>query len=113
MRSGRVSVPQPTDRFDLLLDSARPCLRRAWLPKVEATRKHVVADKLVPKRSAPLGLFDRPDDRVEALSRLKRVVNGRIGRFTLRSGATLPLYDVYRDTTNSFDICDIHKKTCF
>ncbi len=112
-RASCENLPLTTDRFDLLLDSARPCLRRAWLPKVEATRMHVVADKLVPKRTAPLGLFDRPDDRVEALSRLKRIVNGRIGRFTLRSGATLPLYDVYRDTTNSFDICDIHKKTCF
>lgn len=117
-RNGEVRVacenlPLPTARFDLLLDSARPCLRRAWLPKVEATRMHVIADKLVLKRSAPLGLFDRPDERVEAISRLKRVVNERIGRFALRSGATLPLYDVYRDTTNSFDICDIRDKTCF
>lgn len=110
---GSMAPTIPTDRFDLLLDTARPALRRAWRPGVEATRMELIADRLVTRCSAPLGLFDRPDDRIEAISRLKREVNERLGRFALRSGATLPLHAIYRDTTNGFDICDIRGKMCF
>jgi integrase len=42
------------------------------------------------------------------VARLKREVNARLGRFALRSGATLPLYDVYRDCGQSYDVCDRH-----
>ena len=39
---------------------------------------------------------------------------GRLRRMVaLRSGATLPLADVYRDEAQSFDICDVHGKMCF
>ncbi len=44
---------------------------------------------------------------------MKRSINQQVGRFALRSGATLPLDDIYRDETNSYDICDIYGKTCF
>ena len=36
-----------------------------------------------------------------------------LGRFTLRSGATLPLADVYRDEAQGYDICDVRGKICF
>lgn len=110
---GQVTLPVPTDRFDLLLDAARPCLRRAWRPKATATRMHLIAERLTPRSSAPLGLFDRPSVRAEALAKLKREVNDRHGRFALRSAATLPLVGVYRDDTNDYDICDVHGKMCF
>ena len=29
---GQTTLPVPSDRFDVLLDAARPCLRRAWVP---------------------------------------------------------------------------------
>jgi hypothetical protein len=38
---------------------------------------------------------------------VKRKVNAEIGHFTLRSGGTLSLHDVYRDETQSYDICDV------
>lgn len=110
---GRETPSVPTDRFDLLLDAARPCLRRAWRPGVAASRMHLVAEQLVPRRPAQLGLFDRPEARAEAVARLKRAVNTRAGRFALRSGATLPLHAIYRDLASSFDICDIRGKMCF
>jgi hypothetical protein len=47
------------------------------------------------------------------LSRLKREVTARHGRFTLRSAATLALAEVYRDRSNAFDICDVRGKMCF
>jgi hypothetical protein len=44
---------------------------------------------------------------------LKRRVNANVGRFALRCGATLPLYDAYRDHEQSYDICDVRGKLCF
>ena len=62
---------------------------------------------------AQRGLFDSPDPRQKALAEVKRQINERVGRFTLRSGATLPLTDLYADETSSYDICDIYGKTYF
>jgi nucleotidyltransferase/DNA polymerase involved in DNA repair len=110
---GSTNLEVPTDRFDLLLDAARPCLRRAWVPRVAAARMHLIAERLTPRSSSPLGLFIRETPRHEALARLKREVNGRHGRFALRSAATLPLVQIYRDGSNGYDICDVRGKICF
>jgi len=110
---GQTTLSVPSDRFDLLLDAARPCLRRAWVPRVQATRMQLIAERLTPRRQAPLGLFEPPGGRAEAVARLKREVNARHGRFVLRSAATLPLAPIYRDTANSYDICDVRGKICF
>jgi nucleotidyltransferase/DNA polymerase involved in DNA repair len=110
---GQANLAVPTDRFDLLLDAARPCLRRAWVPRVRATRMHLIAERLTPRRQAPLGLFEPPAARAEAVARLKREVNARHGRFALRSAATLPLVGVYRDPANEYDICDVRGKIYF
>ena len=112
-REGKTSLPAPSERFDVLLDAARPCLRRAWLPKVAASRMHLIADSLVPKHRSQLGLFEADGGRADAVARLKRTINERHGRFALRSGATLPLGPIYRDTANGFDICDVRGKICF
>ena len=110
---GRAALTAPTARFDLLLDTARSCLRRAWVPRVAAERMQLIARRLAPRGMAQLGLFEPPEDRAEAIARLKRAINGRIGRFALRSGATLPLGRIYADPANEFDICDIRGKMCF
>lgn len=110
---GHANLAAPSDRFDILLDALRPCLRRAWIPRVPAARMHLFAERLSPRSPYQLGLFDRPGDRAEAIARLKREVNARHGRFVLRSGATLPLVEVYRDRSNEFDICDVRGKMCF
>jgi DNA polymerase V len=117
-KNGQVGVGQttltiPTDRFDLLLDAVRPCLRRAWVARVPATRMHLIAEHLIARRLRPLGLFDPPAPRAEAVARLKHDVNRRHGRFALRSAATLPLAAIYRDTANGYDICDVRGKICF
>jgi nucleotidyltransferase/DNA polymerase involved in DNA repair len=113
--AGQTDLVVPSDRFDALLDAARPCLRRAWVPRVPAQRMQLTAGRLTPRRQAPLGLFAPPGalERAEALARLKRAVNARHGRFALRSAATLPLAPIYNDPANSYDICDIHAKICF
>ena len=111
---GQLDLEVPTDRFDFLLDAARPCLRRAYLPRMQATRMHLIAEKLRPRRDGQLGLFE-PEGKARALAvaEVKREVNRRIGRFALRSGATLPLRSIYQDTANGYDICDVRGKSCF
>lgn len=116
-RDGSIGYSQSsfpsTDRFDLLLDSLRPCLRRAWLPRRLAMRMHLLADRLTPRESVQLSLFDRDSTRAGTIADLKNKVNARVGRFALRSGATLPLYTIYQDRSNSYDICDVRGKMCF
>ena len=74
---------------------------------------HLIAERLTPRNRAPLGLFEPPGERAEAVARLKRAVNDRHGRFTLRSAATLPLAAIYGDPANAYDICDVRGKMCF
>jgi DNA polymerase V len=73
---------------------------------------HLFAEGLRPHAPQQPGLFD-PPGAGDAATALKLSVNDRHGRFALRSGATLPLVEVYRDRANQFDICDVHGKTCF
>ena len=113
---GQASFAAPTDRFDLLLDAARPCLRKAWIPRADAWRMHLISERLAPRGAAQLGLFDPPGERAEALATIKRSVNERrerSNRFALRSAATLPLSELYVDPAHSYDICDIRDKHCF
>lgn len=109
----RMLLPSHTDRFDLLLEAARPALERAWRPERSATRMHVIASQLRRPGAVQLGLFDPPIERACAVAKLKREINAEVGRFALRSGATLPLADVYRDEAQGYDICDVRGKICF
>jgi hypothetical protein len=59
------------------------------------------------------GLFEPPEEQAQAVAKVKRAVNEALGRFTVRSGATLPLADVYRDEAQSYDVCDVRGKICF
>ena len=110
---GAVKLPTPTDRFDELLDAARDALRRAYVAGGVATHMHVVAADLRRGVGFQMSLFDAPDPRREAVARAKAAVNEKLGRFALRSGATLYLPAVYRDPANGYDICDVRGKVCF
>jgi nucleotidyltransferase/DNA polymerase involved in DNA repair len=108
---GHATLEVPTNRFDVLLDTYRPCLRQAWMPRVSAARMHLFAEDLRPHAPRQLGLF--ADVAVDPAMALKEAVNGRHGRFALRSGATLPLGPIYADRANGYDICDVKGKMCF
>lgn len=114
---GQANLTVPSDRFDVLLDAARPCLRAAYIPGALAWKMQLVAERLVPRGRVQLGLFDRDSpaeaDQADALAATKREVNLRHGRFALRSGATLPLAHLYGDEACGFDICDVRGKSCF
>jgi nucleotidyltransferase/DNA polymerase involved in DNA repair len=109
---GHATLEVPSDRFDVLLDTYRPCLRQAWVPRVPAGRMHLFAEDLRPHTPRQLGLFDAGTAR-DAVTALKQIVNDRHGRFALRSAATLPLGPIYADRANGYDICDVRGKMCF
>ncbi len=102
----------PADRFDLLMDACRFGVERAWNGKA-INRMHLLASKLARPSFVQRGLFDSPDEQAEAVAKVKREVNAACGRFALRSGATLPLKEVYRDAAQGYDICDVRGKICF
>lgn len=110
---GRASLPEPADQFDVLLEALRPCLRQAYVQGASAGRMHLFADDLRPKGERQLTLFQGASERVKAVAGLKRTINDRHGRFALRSGATLPLGEIYADGAHSYDICDVRGKSCF
>jgi hypothetical protein len=109
-----VATPEvPTDRFDLLLDAGRFALRQAYRPGRQAERMHLIASELQGRENRLRSLFEPPGERAEAVAKLKREVNAAVGRFALRSAATLPPKRIYDDPTNEYDICDVRGKTCF
>ena len=109
----RAPLENATDRFDLLMEAGRVALGRAWTPGKQVNRMHLLASDLRRPGFRQRGLFEPPEKQARAVTKLKREVNATVGRFALRSGATLPLYDVYRDEAQSYDICDVHGKICF
>ena len=100
-------------RLDLLMEAGRHCVSRAWDGRRPVNRMHLFATDLRRPGCVRRGLFEPPEGRARVIARLKREVNARVGRFALRSGATLPLDDVYRDAAQSFDVCDVRGKQCF
>jgi DNA polymerase V len=110
--SASIRLPVPSDRFDLLLESARLGLHQCWQPGKTATHMHVIASGL---RRGPwqLSLFDPPEPKLETVARVKREVNEQLGRWTLRSGSTLWANAWYDDPANEHEVCDIRGKFCF
>lgn len=113
IRTAAVSMGAPTARFDLLTDAIRFAWKSLYLPGAPLYRMHLIAERLQYREKSQLGLFDPPPERDRAIKAIKQDVNGRLGRFALRSGATLPLGEIYADDAHSYDICDVYGKTCF
>jgi DNA polymerase V len=108
-RSLRSSLLGSRADFDALLEAALHLLPLAWRPTTAFVHyMHVIAGSLRPLARRQRSLFEQP-----RLEDVKRTINHSVGRFAVRSGATLPLVDVYGDAANSYDICDIYGKSCF
>ena len=88
-------------------------MNRAWEAGQWVSYMHVIAEKLTRRDCYQAGLFSDASSRKDRLSEAKRLINDRFGRFSLRSGATLALTDVYADDATYYDICDIYGKSCF
>ncbi len=109
----RMTLPEATADYELLLEAALKLLPRLWPRRVAVHYMHLVAGRLTGHRRRQRGLFILGDARHQAIADVKRQINTAIGRFALRSAATLPLVDVYGDESNAYDICDVYGKSCF
>jgi DNA polymerase V len=108
-RSLRSSLLGSRADFEALLEAALHLLPLVWQPRSAAVHyMHVIADGLRPLANRQRSLFEQ-----QQLVDIKHRINNAVGRFALRSGATLPLVDVYGDQANEYDICDIYGKSCF
>ncbi|MCC7473854.1 MAG: nucleotidyltransferase [Pirellulales bacterium] len=108
-RTLRSSLLGSQGDFDALLEAALHLLPLAWQPPTAFVHyMHVIAANLRPVARRQRSLFEQPK-----LEDIKHAVNSEMGRFALRSGATMPLVDVYGDAANAYDICDIYGKSCF
>jgi len=108
-RSLRSSLLGSRADFEALLEAALYLLPRAWQPRSASVHyMHVIAGGLRPAAQRQRSLFEE-----STLVDIKHAINNKMGRFALRSAATLPLVDVYGDCANNYDICDIYGKSCF
>ncbi len=95
--------------FEAVLQAALHLLPSVWQPRSASIHyMDVIAGGLRPMAHRQRSLFEQPQ-----LTDIKHQINSTMGRFAIRSGATLPLVDVYGDAANEYDICDIYGKSCF
>ena len=108
-RALRSSLLGSRSDFEALIEAALFMLPQVWQPRTARVHyMHLIAADLRPLARRQRSLFEQPE-----LTDIKHVINGKVGRFAVRSGATLPLVDVYGDEAQSYDICDIYGKSCF
>lgn len=108
-RSIRSSLLGSRADFEGLLQAALYLLPKVWQPRSASVHyMHVIAGRLRSAAHRQRSLFEE-----STLVDIKHDINNRVGRFAVRSGATLPLVDVYGDCANEYDICDIYGKSCF
>ncbi len=99
-----------TDAFEVLAPAAQKLLRQIDPAGTPVSYMHLIAKDLRTAGQRQLSLLDQQTSRVNSL---KHQVNQSIGRFALRSGATLTLPELYSDQAHDHEICDIYGKTCF
>jgi nucleotidyltransferase/DNA polymerase involved in DNA repair len=108
----RVNLSSATADYGLIVSATLQMWEQMWHGQTLAYM-HVLAERLSSRRCFQRGLFDQPTEQQQAVADAKRKINERIGRFALRSAATLPLVQLYGDRANNYEVCDIHGKTCF
>ncbi|WP_020472432.1 DNA polymerase Y family protein [Zavarzinella formosa] len=108
-----VRLESHTRRFDLLMAASARMLDRVWRPGLIVSHMHLIAGDLRRDGFVQRSLFDPPDEPESSLAVAKKEINDKIGRFAVRSAATLHIPEMYRDRSHEFDVCDIRGKICF
>lgn len=111
--ASRTNLSAATADFHVLHAAALKLLKICRPAGKTVSYMHLIAENITARQFAQRSLFEQSSPKQKAIAEVKRSINRRVGRFALRSGATLPLDDIYRDETSSYDICDIYGKTCF
>ena len=107
------NLPQSTAAFSMLLPTAMRLFKTLYSPGHLLQYMHVIAEKLRYRDVVQQNFFSQQSEKDKRLAHVKRLINQRVSRFALRSGATLPLYRLYQDAASNYDVCDIYGKTCF
>lgn len=102
-----VKLPFATSGFSTIFSAAQMLLQ-SYRESNLVCGMHIEAELLSNRRQRQLSLFEN-----ETANRIKIDLNEKMGRFALRSGATLHLPEMYADVSHSYDICDVNGKTCF
>ncbi|QDT32494.1 DNA polymerase Y family protein [Thalassoglobus polymorphus] len=108
--SERCKLPEASNASELILPVAKHLFERCWLKQMRLSHMHIIADELQFLGAHQRSLFVTHPPRIDAI---KRLVNDKFGRFTIRSGETLPLTEIYLDDAHNYDICDVYGKSCF
>lgn len=101
------SLPEASGASEVLLPAAKYLL--SLCAKGVVTHMHLIADELQYSGTHQRSLFASAP-RIDAI---KRMVNEKLGRFTVRSAETLAIDELYRDEAHNYEICDVQGKTCF
>jgi len=108
----RANLPAATADYGQIVSATLSLWKQIWRGQTLAYM-HVLAERLSSRRCFQRGLFDQPTAQQQRLADAKRQINERVGRFALRSAATLPLTQLYADRANNYEVCDIQGKSCF
>lgn len=111
--SARQKLPQSTAQFSLLFEAAVGLFYSLWAHGRLVSHLHLIAGKLTYREAVQQSLFHAPTEKEQRIAAAKAAVNKKVGRFAVRSGATLPLYDLYHDEASDYETCDIYGTTCF
>lgn len=109
----RLTLPEATAEYEPILEAAVKLLPQLWPRQLAVHYMHLMAGRLTRSKARQRGLFACYTERQRTIADVKRQINASLGRFALRSGATLPLTDIYSDSSNDADICDVYGKSCF
>lgn len=102
-----------TAAFTFLFGAASSMFDESWSPGRSVSHMHLVASSLTYRFAVQQSLFDNETEKERRIAAAKKEVNAKVGRFAVRSGATLPLYELYNDEASDYETCDIYGTTCF
>lgn len=110
---GRADLLEPSAHFEEIHPIVLSLFSEAWKPGQQINYMHVFGEKLQFRTSYQASLFSKKNPGKLDHAAIIRLVNQKAGRFAIRTGATLPLQDIYADKAQSYDICDVQGKICF
>lgn len=109
--SARLRLLGDSADYEQLKPAAMALVEKGWQDGKTVTHLHLIAGNIARTQERQLSLFDpKPKMRID---QLKQQINDKLGRFTIRSGATLYLPELYEDASHDYEICDVQGKMCF
>jgi nucleotidyltransferase/DNA polymerase involved in DNA repair len=109
--SARLRLLGDSAEYEQLQPAALALLEKGWRDGETVTHLHLIAGNIARRQERQLSLFDaKPQPRID---QLKKQINDKLGRFVIRSGATLHLPELYQDASHDYEICDVQGKMCF